>query len=253
MKTHILIGLGFITCASSQAATITQWDFNGTSATTVAGGASTPTASIGVGSASLLNGVTGSFSSGISNGGSSDTVTTSPPNFGWQTTGFSAQNTTNGASGVQFMVSTVGFNNISVKFDTRHSNTSSRWIRLDYTTNGGSTWNLGSSASGRVYEGNAGDTWFNLRSASLTGDAAVNNNAAFGVRMVAVFGPASGPFDDSLSYTSYAASNATSAYAATGTLRWDMVTVSGSPVPEPATLAVLGLGAAAMIRRRRKN
>lgn len=225
---------------ASQAVVITQWNFNGDSSTTVPGGSSSPTPSIGAGTASLLGGVTGGFNSGTANGGSSDPVTTSPPNFGWQTTNYAAQGQENGQRGVQFAVSTVGYEDILIGFDTRHSNTSSRFVRLDYSADGGSNW-----TSGNTYEAvTGGDTWYNVRLADLSADTTADNNANFVVRMVTVFGPAGG----------YAASTSTATYAPTGTLRWDMVTVKGTAiVPEPASLLILGVGSIIAFGRRRRQ
>lgn len=241
MKNIVTLAL-IAVAGASQADIITQWNFNGASATTVPGGALSPSASVGTGTASLLGGVTASFSSGTANGGSSDPVTTTPTNYGWQTTTYAAQGLEEGQRGVQFSVSTVGYQDISISFDTRHSNTSSRYIRLDYSNNGGASWILGSEGAGTVYAGTSGDTWFNLRGGDLSADTSIDNNANFVFRMVTVFAPGT---------AAYAASTSTSTYAASGTLRWDMVTVNAAPVPEPGTIAVLGLGALVLLRRRR--
>lgn len=220
----------------ASADTIVRWNFNGDSSTTVPGGPTSPTTELGTGVASLLGAPTGGFNSGVSNGGSSDPVTTSPPNYGWQTTPYAAQGAGSGENGVKFMASTSGFNDIVVRFDTRHSNTSSKWIRLDYTTDGGSTWVLGTAAAGSIFEGLAGDTWYNGRSTDLSASTAADNNPNFGIRLVTIFGPQTGPYIDGFTYTQYWSSNPASTYAATGTLRWDMVTISGSPANQFATL-----------------
>jgi hypothetical protein len=216
-------------------------NFNGLTSTTVPGGPNSPTPSIGVGVASLVGGVTAAtaFSSGTANGGSSDPVLTTPNNFGWQTTTYAAQRTENRSRGVQFNVSTVGKQDIVVSFDLRHSNTSSRYEQFQYSLNG---INFVDST---LFDGNAGDTWFNNRTVDLSSIAGVNNNANFSFRVVAAF--------DTLG--AYAPSNNTATYATTGTWRFDMVTVNGvTAVPEPSSIALLsivGIGGFALRRLRK--
>lgn len=240
MKKLSLIVLAAVAmmAAPAHADVVTQWNFNGDSALTVPGGSASPTPSLGVGTASLL-GTTASFSSGIANGGSSDPVTTSPPNYGWQTTGYAAQGIENNERGIQFFVSTIGFTSITLNYDLRHSNTSSRFERVLYTVDGGSNWVDGVF----VFDGPSGDTWFNGRTVDLSSIGAVENNANFGFRIVATF-------DDSIG--GYAPSNSAGTYAGSGTWRFDMVTVNGTAIPEPGSLAVLSLiGAVAALRRRK--
>ncbi len=220
---------------------VTQWNFNGSSATTVPGGASSPTTSVGSGTASLLGGVTASFASGTSNGGSSDPVTTTPSNYGWNVTGFAAQGAEDQQRGVSFAVSTVGYDSVVVSWDQRHSNTSSAWVQFLYTLDGVSYTNAG-LANGGLFQGTSGDTWFNGRTVDLSGISGAANNASFGFRIVATFAPGS---------SAYAASNPGSNYAGTGTWRFDMVTVAGNVVPAPGAAALLALAGFVASRRRR--
>lgn len=241
MRTLVLGVIGSFAAASLAPATvITQWNFNGDSATTVPGGAASPTPSIGSGTASLLAPVTSSFASGIANGGSTDPVTTSPPNFGWQTTTYTAQGVDSGTAGVRFNVSTAGVTGpgLFVYLDTRHSNTSSRFVRIDYSTDG-TTF-----TPGDVFEATlGGDTWYRQRQVDLSAVPGVFDNPNFAFRVVTVFDPALG--------NAYSASNPGSSYASGGTLRHDMVTVATVAIPEPASMGLAALAGATLLRRRR--
>lgn len=193
--------------------TLTQWNFNSNPADANTGtGLTTP--SVGTGTASLAGSTTSTFASGDSNGGSTDPAT--GDDSGWNVSTFATQGTGDRSRGPQFLVSTVGFQNIGVRWDQRHSNTAPRHVQLQYTTDG-STW----TDLGTPFEGTAGDTWFNNRSADLSAITAANNNPNFGIRLVAAFAP---------STSAYAASNSGSTYSTTGTWRFDMVTVTGTPL-----------------------
>ncbi len=255
MKKYLLM-MAFVavSIAGAQAQiTITQWDFNNITP----GDLTTATPSIGNGSLTLIGGTTHP-ATGFSGNGSSDP--TAGTNRAFQTTTYPAQGTASGTAGVRFNVSTSGYSSptysaLNIFFDLRLSNTSSRWYRLDYTTDGGTNWTLG-SATRLGTSANAGDTWFNNNSVTIS-DTAALNNANFGFRVVSVFSPIS--FIENNSTTSYGgdaayevARNTTSNYGG-GTWRFDMVTVQA--VPEPATWASLlcGLTTLVIFRRRFKN
>lgn len=239
MRYNKLWILAMLAAGNVQAADITQWNFNSVPADT-----STSTgsliASVGVGSLSTLGTVTQTFASGTSNGGSSDPVTVD--DTGLSTLTYAAQGTNNKLNGVQFNVSTLGFENIAVSYDLRHSNTSSRYEQFQYSLDGSTFVDFA------LFDGNAGDTWFNGRTVDLSAISGADNNANFAFRVVSVFAP---------STSAYAASNTGSNYATSGTWRFDMVTVSGNTiaaVPEPETYAMLlaGLGLMGFVARRRQ-
>lgn len=239
MRYNQLWMLAMLAAGNVQAADITQWNFN-----SVPADASTTTgsliASVGVGSLNTLGSVTQTFASGTSNGGSSDPITTD--DTGLSTLTYAAQGTSNKLSGVQFNVSTLGFENIAVSYDLRHSNTSSRYEQFQYSLDGTNFVDFA------LFDGNAGDTWFNNRSVDLSAIAGADNNANFAFRVVSAFAPGT---------SAYAAANTGSSYATSGTWRFDMVTVSGTsvaPVPEPETYAMLlaGLGLMGFAARRRQ-
>jgi hypothetical protein len=213
---------------AAQSATITQWNFN----------ASNLTPNIGAGTASLVGGTTSpGFNSGA---GSSDPAAS---NVGWQTTTYPAQGAANKTAGVQFNVSTLGFQNIIISFDQRHSNSSAKDVVFQYTTNGSTFIDFAN------FSATAGDTWFNNRTADLSSIAGVNDNANFGFRIVSAFNPSTSVYEPSDSVPPI------TAYNTTGTARFDMVTVQGEPVPEPTTIAtgLLAVGAGRMIQRKRQK
>ena len=206
-----------------QAVTVTQWNFNSPTPDNNTG-TGTTAPSVGVGTASLVGGVTSpSFNSGV---GSSDPAAND--NSGWQTTTYAALSTGDKTRGVQFSVSTVGYQGISIKYDLRHSNTSSRYEALQYTLNG-SSW-----IDAATFDGNAGDTWFNNRSFNLSSITGADNNANFGFRVLATFAP---------STSNYAASSTTGTYATSGTWRpWRRPTPSAPPRCAPADAALAPRG-----------
>jgi hypothetical protein len=233
MNKQIVLATAFVLglAAAANAALITEWNFNGTSPTTVPGGENAPQPSAGAGTASLVGGVTAatSFGSGTANGGSSDPVTTTPANYGWQTTTFPAAGAADRTAGTKYQVSTLGYKDIKIEYDLRHSNTSSRYEQFQYSTDGTTFVDFGAP-----FDGPAGDTWFKDRAIDLSSVTAANNNPNFAFRIVAAFAPGG---------SAYAASSASGTYATGGTWRFDMVQASGTLVPEPGAIALVALGA----------
>lgn len=227
-----IVGLGF--AASSHAAIITQWNFNSGADAATATGTLSPV--IGAGTIGTTGGVTTpGFSSGA---GSSDPEATD--NSGFQTTTYPASGTANKTAGIEFSVSTVGYQDIVVSFDQRHSNTSANTIRLQYSTDGVSFVDATQFTFTPAATG-TGDTWYNARTGDLSAIAGLDNNANAKFRIVTEFDPGTG---------NYLAARSTSSYGTASTLRFDMVTVNGSAIPEPVSLSLLaGIGAIALRRR----
>lgn len=127
-----------------------QWDFNITNPKT--------NSSIGSGgTATLIGGVTGSFSGGPNGGSGTIAVYSSDPgsggsdtNFVWQTTGYPAQTGASGTSGARFAgINTTGMSNLLFSFDLSPVNVgspssfASKWYQVRYSADGTTFTNLG--------------------------------------------------------------------------------------------------------------
>jgi fibronectin-binding autotransporter adhesin len=210
--------------AHANPVTITQWTFVG----------DVLTPSTGLGTASNIGGTSSTFATGNGSG-----------TRAWNTSTYPAKQANSGTAGVQFLFSTVGYENLTFSYDHRASGTGSRWAQLDYTLNG-TDWITG------FWNNNGGlaphDTFypFNVDLSSITG---ANNNANFGVRIVSIFSPQAfnensvNSFPANTAYmranndAKYAptagAGNSTSQYTSTGTWRFDNVTLAGAQLPPP--------------------
>jgi hypothetical protein len=148
-------------------------------------------------------------------------------NWALQTTDYPAQGQDSGLAGIVVSVPTTGYQNIVVKFDVRWSNTASKFLAVEYTTDGGVTW-----TRERVLEARRGDRWHGDTEANggygalvvldLSADSAVNNNAQFAFRVVTIFDPNTG--------TQYTAAQSGSNYTTRGTLRYDLIEILGEEV-----------------------
>ena len=221
----LLIFLFAILSKGFSQTTFTQWIYeplNGTAAN--------PTPNTGSGTSALFGSmITPSTATGMTGTG-----------CGAQTTGALAwaigtanPGTTNESSGVQFNTSTSGYTGINVSWDQRFSNTATNTVRLQYTTDG-STWtnftmtgtNTTICATGAAiningcFETIGGDQYRRIL-VDLSSITAANNNANFGVRMLAAHYQATGEFRQA---------NSPGSIATGGTWRFDNVTFSGTTV-----------------------
>ncbi|MFQ3548503.1 MAG: PEP-CTERM sorting domain-containing protein [Armatimonadota bacterium] len=219
----LVMVLSLALAVSASADIIAQWNFN-TQATL-----SSP--STGTGTMSFLGNATAASSGAWSTHYVSNTNKSSDPIAGPSPNQYGAYNTANYitiGSGVAFAVSTVGYENITVSLDAKRSGTGPSNMKWIYSTDG-SNW-----IESGVFANLTSDAWFNGFILDLSSISAAANNPNFIVGFV---------------------SNAT--YGSTGTIRYDMVTISGDQVviPEPGTIVALGsglVGIAGVAIRRRK-
>ena len=149
------------------------------------------------------------------------------PNWALQTTNYPAQGENPGQAGIVVSVPTTGYQNIVVKFDVRWSNTASKFLAVEYTTDGGVSW-----TRARVLEARRGDRWHGdaadnggygaLVELDLSADSAVNNNAQFAFRVVTIFDPNTGQYT-----AANFPNNPNATYSPNGTLRYDLIEILG--------------------------
>lgn len=205
----LIAGIGFISGRAFAQVTITLWTFEG----------DVTTPETGSGTANLIGGTEATFAKGFSGG------------RGWNSTKYPDQGTGSGTAGVEFLVSTSGYSNISVTWHGRHSNTSANRLRVKYTLDGvewedfeaddsnatNEVEGVGKGFDNGRFIADAGDTWF-TRGVDFSGIPEAANNAAFGIRIVSEF----------LDGSAYAPASPTGTYGSGGTLRYDDVTFLGS-------------------------
>jgi predicted extracellular nuclease len=136
---------------------------------------------------------------------------------GWNTTDYPAQGTNNKTAGVQFQISTTGWQDIEFSFDIRHSNTAANTVVVQYSTDGGASFT--DVATYTVSQ--TSNPWY-ARTVDLSSYPAVNNIPDLRVRVVAAFAPPTN--------TQYVAATVGYTYGTGGTLRFDNVTFRGNAI-----------------------
>ena len=147
----------------------------------------------------------------------SDGFNTGNTGRAWSTTGYPAQGTNTRTAGLYIEVSSLGYNNISLAWNNRHSNTSANREVLFYTLDKTASSPVWMQAA--MYNATAGDAWLasSFNGSSISG-LANNSNLAF--KIVSSFADTTN--------TAYVASNSSSTYAG-GKWRWDNIILSGTP------------------------
>ena len=202
---------------------IALWNYN-----TIIGSPTTYNADLGVGTSSIVGTLTiTSAATGmdpIINNGCGAQNGLNPG--AWAFT--AAPGLTNESNGVQYNVSTVGYQNIKFTWDQRWSGTSVNTVRVKYTTDGlawtdfvmtdqNTTYCNGVLDGGRFQNNGVGDQYRRV-SVDFVAIPAANNNPNFAVRILAAHYQASGEFRQTV---------LTGSIATGGTWRFDNVKVDG--------------------------
>ena len=206
--------------APAPAATIAQWNFNSAppDASTSTG---TNAPSTGTGTAALIGGVTATWATGSTND-----PATSADDSGWNTAHYPAQSAGNKTGGVQFNVSTLGYSNIVVRWDHRVSSSASKYYRFQYSTDG-STFVDQVPPVAAVVASASSESYYEAQTNNLAAVSGVNNNYYFAFRIVSEFENSASGSGTNGYVTTYGTNN----YSTAGTVRFDFVTVTGTPIP----------------------
>jgi len=224
LKLSLGIALAFFSGKLNAQATIAVWNYDGISGTPIS-----PNSDLGNGTSSIVGSlVVANAATGMhptTNNGCGAQNGSNPG--AWAFT--ANPGVTNESSGVQYNVSTVGYQGVKFSWDQRWSNTATNTVRVQYTTDGTSWQNFtmtsanttfcsGSINDGRFETNSSGDLYRRI-TVDFTSITAANNNANFGVRILAAHYQTTGEFRQTVN---------TSSIATAGTWRFDNVTFTGS-------------------------
>jgi hypothetical protein len=173
--------------------------------------------------------------SGFAQGSSNDAspTATGNNNSSFETQGYPRFDEGNKTAGIEIAVSTVGYQDITLSFEHNQFTGASASFRIQYSTNG-TTF---TDAAG--YTGSTANV-FVLRGDDFSAISSLDNNASAKFRIVAEF---QGQMYSGLSGD----------YFANARNRFDLVTVSGTPVPEPGAVAVVSTALLGLALRRRQR
>jgi hypothetical protein len=218
-----LVIINFFFASVYAQSSIAVWNYNA-----IVGAPTSPVADIGTGTSSIVGSlVVASAATGmdpiIGNGcGSQNGLNPGA----WAFT--ASPGTTNESSGVQYNVSTVGFQNIFFTWDQRSSNTATNTMRVKYTLDGttwvdfvmtelNTTYCNGVLDGGRFQNSAVGDNYRRV-SVNFSAITGANNNPNFAVRVLAAHYQTTGEFRQTGVPTNIATA---------GTWRFDNVSIEG--------------------------
>ncbi len=227
-----------IFAASASANVVAYWNFNNSTGNSTSGqlgtlnslapdqgagtlsiGGGSPTITFNTNNAGTANGVVGTFTGSTLNALGADISGGAISMQGG--VGGAGPVTANGGY-IQFAISMSGFKDLQVSFSTRGTGTGFHVGQLSYSTDGVSFTN-----NGAAWDGGASSSFF-LVSRDLSSIVALNNAPSVTVRLTLSGASGSG-----------------------GNNRIDNVQLNATPIPAPASLALVGLGGLVAGRRRR--
>lgn len=224
MNRHLIVSAltaslaALVAPATVSADVITHWTFN-TNPSDNAPNTGVFSPEIGAGQISLIGGVNQTFAQGSSNDTSPSAVNNN--NSSYNTFNYPSFSADNKTAGIQIAVDTSGYQDIVLSFEHRHAPGASRAFRIQYSSDGANY------TDGLSYDAVTSSNVFHLRSQDFAAIGALDDNPNVRFRIVAEF---MGQGYQSTGGASYMSS---------GDNRFDLITVSGTPVPEPAGALLL--------------
>jgi hypothetical protein len=203
---------------------IAQWNFNTPLIpdNVLITGSTVP--SMGSGIISLIGGAGPSNSSPFNTGTDNDYFTNGADNSGWNITKFPAQSVGSKTAGIQFAFNTIGFQNIVLKFDEKHSNSAANTSVVQYNPDTLNTTGWVDIQTNKLTASPSAANW-QTHTVDFSALPVVNSKPRMAIRIVSAFDPANGA-----SYISTFTQTAADYNPTGGTIRFDMITVTGSPI-----------------------